>query len=573
MKRFGDCKRRKLKNMTRMSNYAAMRLLVWVLVVSLTGCAPIQTAGLKPGQAMPSGHGLVAVQVVSNTDSLSTHLRNWSEIVVVDRERNDATGRPLAMSIPAVIDGMSSSRVFVGTLPPGSYRLAALRAHRATSGMGAYSAIAPLGEALGSFRVDSNSFTSLGTVYFQPLYADPLSSKIVGSGESMRFVVSRIDDQEALHEFAASRHPHAIAALEGRAALGWDDDPMAEKRQQLQQAIRAFALLGRPQHRGGDDSLVLGGRLGTLHRRNSTGEWIRSHVQGNREILAYRETNQGIFAGGERGLICRAVQFSGPWSCSNLSDRNQSIVWIGSSPGGTLYLVTRERGRVRLYVDADEDQSGWELLREFGRLVPVTSADLTNAIARPVPAMFRDGRLSLADIDWSYDLDTRLGSAVPSFWPALVSLAHQPNGIALASPSSSWTGTKPPILSRDFGETWISLQRIGVFHTFPYALGSGDVVAIDSDSTYVFVGWRKKENVAVLRAAPNSAENRIVGHVPYGCSEILHEVSHDHELIVRCFDGTLMLSRDAGASWEVGYPRTVREEAIPAEFIVEAAWQ
>lgn len=538
MKRFGDWKRPTFEDVTALSRYVAMRLLVWALLVSSTGCAPIQTAGLKPGQAMPSGHGLVAVQVVSNTDSLSAHLRNWSEIVLVDRERNDSSGRPLVISIPAVIDGMSSSRVFVGSLPPGSYRLAALRAHRATSGMGAYSAIAHLGDALGTFRVESNSFTSLGTVYFQPLYADPLSSKFVGSGESMRFVVSRIDDREALHEFAASRHPHAMAALEGQAALGWDDDTVAEKRQQLQQAIRAFALLGRPQHRGGDGALVFGGRLGTLHRRNPSGEWVRSHVQGNREILAYRETNQGIFAGGERGLICRAVQFSGPWLCSKLSDPNQSIVWIGSSPHGALYLITQERGRVRLYVGASEDQSGWELLREFGKRAPVTSADLTNAIARPVPAMFRDGRLNLADIDWSYALDTNLGSVVPSSWPALVSLARQPNGITLASPASSWTGTKPPIISRDLGETWVTSQRIGAFHTFPYALGSGDVVAIDSDSTYVFVGWRKKENVAVLRAAPSSAESRTVGHVPYGCSEILHEVSHDHELIVRCFDGT-----------------------------------
>jgi hypothetical protein len=550
---------------------SVLRLAAITLFGALTGCATVPDAGIKSEAALPAGHGLVVVQVVNNAHQISDAISTWSEVVVVDRERKDEDGKPLVTSIPALTDGLSSTRVFVGSLPPGRYRFGGLYAFKQYAGGNAYYATAPAPQLIGDFEVGAGRLTSLGTVLFQPLYGDPLASKLLFEPSKTAFAMSRIADDEALDEFVALRYPRLAEEVRAAPRLGWVADEYGELRAQLEQATRSYALLDRPQGVTTDGSLVFGGRLGTLHRRSGAGTWTHVHVGGNRELLAYGNSGTSHYAGGERGRICRAARFEGPWQCDYLPARDQSVVWIGAAVPGAVHVVADERGRRRLYRGATDGTPNWTLVHEFGQpqnIYPPTSTE----IKAQAPALWLDrASLHVTDLAKSYVVDLVTGNVGNGTVPPLFELIEQPNGVLVASPYSGWSGAKPPIASRDRGRTWQPMERLGVYGVLPYVLASGDMLAANNAETFVWVGWKKRENVAVLRAAPTSKDDRTVGHLPYGCHELLNSVSRDDALVARCFDGSLLTSTDEGRTWKTEYARAVRAAALPDAFKVSSA--
>lgn len=550
------------------------RLALLATLLLLAACATIPSAGIAPDGRLAAGHGLVVVQVVNNTEKIGTYLDTWSEVMVVDLDRRNEKGEPLIATIPALTDGLSSTRVFVGSLAPGRYRLSSLFAWQEVPGVASYSAGAPTAGALGDFTVEAERLTSLGTVLYQPLHADPLATTMVTPGGRTGFIVSRLDDTAALDEFVSLRYPAAASAVASQPPLGWREDAYAPERATLRDAIRSYAIPGRGQSVDADGAMVFGGRLGMLHRRAGDGAWSRTHVGGNRELLTYRAVGSEVFAGGERGQVCRAAAFDGAWRCDSLPQRDQNVVWLGSGVPGVLHALAVERGRTRLYRSPLDGAFAWTLVTEFGTAKPVAPLQSSWVKAAPAAALLDGTRLRVADAEGSHAIDLSTGARNVGTWPKLVRLVEQQNGMLVASPYSGWSGTNPPMVSSDRGETWATRKRLGVFHTLPYVFADGDLLAADNDASFVFIGWRKHENVAVLRAAPvRDPVQRTVGSVQYGCSEIVNEVSRDAELIARCFDGTLLASTDEGATWHATYPRSVRGDSIPSEFFVPQAME
>jgi hypothetical protein len=95
-----------------------------------------------------------------------------------------------------------------------------------------------------------------------------------------------------------------------------------------------------------------------------------------------------------------------------------------------------------------------------------------------------------------------------------------------------------------------------------------DAIGFDNPATYVFIGWKKKERVPVLRSAGGAKENVEIGSVPYGCNQLLTAVSTDDLVFSQCFDGSWLASRDGGVTWSQDFSRTVRADAIPEAFKV-----
>lgn len=469
------------------------RLAAFALLLLLAACATVPRAGIAPDGHLPAGHGLVVVQVVNNTDKIATYLDTWSDVVVVDMDRRDEKGERLMALIPALTDGLSSTRVFVGSLAPGRYRLTSLYAWQQVPGVATYSAGAPTAASLGEFTVEADRLTSLGTVLYQPLHADPLATTMVTPGGRTGFLVSRLDDTAALDEFVSLRYPSAASAVASRPALGWREDAYAPQREMLRDAIRTYAIPGRAQSVDDEGAMVFGGRLGTLHRRTAEGVWSRTHVGANRELLAYRVVGAEVFTGGERGQVCRAAAFEGPWRCDYLPQRDQNVVWLGSGVPGVLHALASERGRTRLYRSSLDGTFAWTLVAEFGTVATVHPPQSSWVKAAAMPVLLDGVRLRVADAEGSHDIDLATGSHAIGTWPKLVRLVEQQNGMVVASPYSGWSGTNPPLVSSDRGETWSQRKRLGVFHTLPYVFADGDLLAADNDASFVFVGWRKRE--------------------------------------------------------------------------------
>jgi len=534
------------------------------LALCMAGCATLPDAGLASDTPLVAGQGMVALQVVSNTERIGEKIPTWSEAIVEDLDRRDDRGKPILHSIPGLYDGLTSTRVFVGALPPGRYAFRGLFASLQYAGGPTYYASAPAPSEAGRFLVEDGRLTELGTILFQPLHPDALATKMLDAPTTLDYVLTRISDSDALAEFVALKYPMASKSLGQREPLRWEPDALDESREALASAMRAYAIPVRA-HPSSGGAVVFTGRLGSLQRRDAGGRWTSLNVSGYRELLAYREVGAEHFVGGERGAVCRATDFVGPYQCASLPNRNQNVVRIDADTSGRVHVLAEERGRYRLY-RLDTWPDAFAEVTSFGASAEVWAPQSVLVGAR-LPAAYRDGDiLVVSSVEATHSIDLRNGRRTTSEVPALWEAVEQSNGWIVASPSSTWSGTKPPIVSRDRGRTWKEISRLGVHGVLPYVDDTGDAIGLDNDATYVFVGWRKREKVAVLRAAGGAKENRQIGQLPFGCGELVTEASSDALLLARCHDGAMLRSTDGGASWTVDLARAVRADAVPAEF-------
>jgi len=535
------------------------------MLALLSGCVSIPSAGISSeNKNLPTDGGLVAVQVVTNATRLSDHLANWSEVIVAQEGVTGDDGKPLLTSIPALIDGLSTTRVFVGLLKPGRYRFGGL--YSIQTGEFIHVMTAPAPRTVGSFEVKTGHLTNLGTVLFQPFLPDPLATTILNTDEHTRYAMSRIDDAESLTDFVSHRYPKEHSRTLANPVLGWLPDQLAEAREKLASATRAYALLALPHNLGKPSEITYTARLGTIYRRHADGAWSTCHVPTNYELLSYDELADGsVLTGSERGHVWRSSTACGDWRAVPLPDPVQSVIWLGHSAGAQ-YALTAEQRRYRIYATTSTE-SGWRLVKEFGTYSPLDPQYLVDHIETPAMVIQQGDTLAMYTYSGTYRFRTDTEEFTTMSSDGLSWLSAQPNRLLVSSESSSWIGNKPPRVSLDGGKTWLQYQRLGAWGSIPYVLPNGDEIAADSSATYVFFGWKKNAKIDVLRSQDRGKTNTRVGDLPYGCGTLDASVSQDDFFVARCFDGSLLHSLDQGRTWTVEFDRAVRAGAIPPEFL------
>jgi hypothetical protein len=543
------------------------RLIVLVAIAALAGCASVPSAGIDDAKKLPADGGVVAVQVVTNSAHLSDSLPNWTEVIVVQDGVVGADGKPVVATIPALIDGLSTTRVFVGVLKPGRYRFAGLGGF-AKPGDFAYSMNAAAPPTVGTFHVQTNHLTNLGTVLFQPFHPDPLATSMLDERQNTPYAMSRLDDATSLAEFVSQRYPEQFRLTQANPALGWAPDAMTERRIQLASAIKAYAMLSQPHYLARTQEIVYTARLGTLYERQHDGKWSTCHVPTNYELLAYDELPDGtVVTSGERGGVWYASRRCGDWQSAALPDKAQDVIWIGANGSDAIHAVTNEQGRYRIYSAPLDGKWSWHLVKEFGAYDPPNY--LNQALhAEPAPSVYqRNGIWFLSARTGAYEFDTRAGTFGPSSAESMFRAVTQPDGTIVTSTRSAWIGTKPPHVSRDGGKTWDEYQRLGTFGATPYVFSNGDALATNGNASFVFIGWKKNQTIEVVVSHDKGKTSQIVGHVPYGCDQLQTRISQDDLIFMRCFDGSLLRSVDRGKTWVADFSRAVRSDAVPREFL------
>lgn len=539
------------------------------LLVS-TACSTIPSAGIDSAELLPADGGLVAVQVVTNSQKLSDALPNWSEVLVVDEDRNGDDGKPLIYKLPALNQGLSSTRAFVGLLKPGRYRFAGLFAHAETGDSSRFqSARAPI--TTGRFKVETDRLTNLSTVLFQPFFRDPLANKTVGADTKVAYAMSRLDDAISLEDFVARRYPAQYARTRGAPALGWLPDSLGPLREKLSRTIRARAALTEPHFDKSSGEIYYTARLGTLYRRDAAGRWFTSLLPTYYDLIGFtRLPDGGLLAGGERGGIWYSRDFGTTWHAEPLDDREQTVVWLGVVADSHLCAITSTGDRYRIYRAPLAPPWHWQLIGEYGLRDPPDERWRVFAREYAPPVISDGGILRLYDTHSSYQFDARSGrlSKQPQF--GTTNLVDQPNGIVVAMPYSGWSGTKPPQVSRDRGVHWEPYHRLGRYHERPYVFKDGIALGADNDSSFSFLRWEKREKIDVLLSEDKGMTHTTNGQLQYGCSSIEAAISTDDRIFARCFDGTLLTSSDRGRTWLQESDRSLAPDKIPREFLASA---
>jgi hypothetical protein len=307
---------------------ALEKLITFAFIGALTGFTNLPSAGIDNAKQLPADGGIVAVQVVTNSAHLSDSLHNWTKVVVVQEGVVGEDGKPIIITIPALTDGLSTTRAFVGVLKPGHYRFAGLSGFT-RRGNGSYFMSAGAPPTVGRFEVQTNHLTNLGTVLFQPFHPDPLANSMLDAEEKTTYAMSRLDDTPSLSEFVSQRYPEQFFLTQPNTQLGWDPDQLGALRTRLASAIREYAMLSQPHFDAHTKQIVYTARLGTLYLKSASGSWSTCHVSTNYELLAFAEfPDRSVITGGERGGVWYASKPCGEWQAIPLPDRAQNIIWI-----------------------------------------------------------------------------------------------------------------------------------------------------------------------------------------------------------------------------------------------------
>lgn len=515
--------------------------LLLATALMIAGCgSPLIETRLDDPTKLPDRHGVVAVQVISNTRRLAPVLDNWTAVFAVDLDDFDKRYR-----LQPHNTGLLGSRVFVGALPPGHYAIFNLHSFL-DLGDRQYWLNAPLPRVLGSFEVAENHLTNLGSLVYQPL-GDVKDKR---GRERRAYVVTRQNEEPDLESFVAEAFPDFNARRVIGLTLGWLPDGNEGLREDLAKRVSNVNFAHNVE-RVGDDVFAMGGKLGRIVWRGTDGRWQTANTGYGHEIGTIAAYVDGYVAAGERGLVLSAPSLEGPWKLQPGPGPLEAVYWMRALSDGTLAAMTSGGDHRTLY-RVSSDLQEWSVLRRFE-----IQRRLFSTYWALQPVISTEGRLVLFHNSSRLEYDTGSNRFTESSGMRLLSLRQQPDGVLVALPGNDWTGVGRAHLSRDDGRTWTPLRiyRDGeapdsTSFSLPFVGETGEEIKLSR--MYV-------RSQTSTRARPSSDRHLRIGGgekisrwgaaVPEHCTDLLPEVSRLSRLFLMCNDGTVMLSEDAGANW------------------------
>lgn len=524
-------------------------------VLFIAGCAtPLTPTSLDDPDALPEQFGVATVQVISNTLRLSPVLPGWTSVMAVDLDDTEKRYR-----LEPSGTGLLNSRVFIGALPPGHYALFNLHSY-ALVGDVSYWLNAPLPRSLGTFFVEENRISSLGTLVYQPL----TSLAGLRRGEQNAYLVTRFDDREDFTSFVAEAYPDVFAQLNRDVLLGWEPDPHEALRNETVELISKVPV-GLSYHWFNDGRIAMTGPLGQLLWRNpESGQWQQSNTGYNNELAVVTEFNDHYLAAGERGLVLQAESLEGPWKATPGLSTQEAIYWLHHEPGHGVFALARAGNSVRFY-SVDSDFSRWEQILEF-EYDPgffFTGAGKVHAVAPGDDSIiiFGDRQRIVYNIE-SGTMDSESNDNV-------FRLSQQPDGTLVILPGSLWSGVSSPKISHDLGKKWQRVRRIRDYERWKIETRSMPIVLNETETIAVsHRGYRGEDRRIKYEEAPrirlvrdNNYEIASWGKPMLSdCTRLLPEVSKPELIFAACLDGSLMRSEDQGETWQLDYESGVDPE-------------
>ncbi len=533
-----------------------MRLIgAFLLSLLLAGCATAPSVSLEsPDAKVPANAGLVAVQVVSNSERLSDMLWNWTAIFLVEQ-------RPGAE--PLYLEALDSpdlgTDVFVGALPPGRYRLVVLQSFLNTGDF-TYRLRAEIPGFLGTFNVETGRLTNLGT-----LVAQPLESVQTETGVSRRYVVTRSDKRAEFASFIRDRLPQRMGMLTSDQELGWNPDAFDAVRDAIMDKIREHGLPRDAITVGATGELLSFGRLGQVYRRSTSGEWSRHSLPGDHEIYSGTRRSDGSVAlGGQGGVVYISQPPFTAFDARRLPDAAGSVFELLEAEPGTLVGFVLRRDQLRIYASGDDGLT-WNQEHSLPREKPGFFFSVS------FPYVLREADGTLVVLMDGKQLRRAPGQSrwVEGEGVEFTRLVRQANGIVVGVPYDAWSGEESPQLSTDGGRTWkrtaIPTRTLSPARGTPYVFEDLRFLAPGAAASFsLFGGWKQHETVALQISSDNGRTFTDHGKLPMGCDRLRGNISSDTLIFALCADGRMLSSTDGGRRFDVEFDPTITSSDIDA---------
>ncbi len=527
-------------------------LLLFVLLIG--GCSSLPETNVgEYTYRHNADHGLVVIQAVSNGVRLAGPLQNWDRLTLVNVDDDEVKEDDLmSLSALAVHD---NSVIFVGSVPPGQYKLGALNAYLNTGDFH-YSAWALITPIIGEFKVQQGRITDLGTLVYHPFE-----------------FMSRFDDE--LPDFALSRDPEAsvlaqarllkpkvFAKYAARESLSWDADAFdAQRNQALRQAQASPLLTG--SHRVSDDLMVFTGKLGAVVSYDVKRGTVQSHKSPTwREITDFVAVDEAHWMiAGPLGLLMESRAPFERWQTVALDWPEARVAGLMSGgPGQVFVLLEFEEDKYFELHEYDALKKTFTPLLKLDRVVRFLSGvrpDPSVVFDTGVLRVFYDKKMYVrnlqADAEWHME-----ESDIVSLWPL-------GNGLLLGSDDG---GMRNPVLySADRGRSWHETVPKGIKYDEPQAppfiFTDGTMISPRQyDKLRIFRKTKVFPVTPLQISTDHGATWQQIGEIAPTCFQLALAVSSDTRQFALCENSNVYMSEDRGAHWQwiIGQDRVPIED-------------
>jgi len=554
-----------------------MRLSLLLKIIGpfllLAGCATsnIQSTKISASADLPLGHGVVAAQVINNTDRLAPLHKGWTEVIVIRTDNieelkrlatekakakgksvapDDLDWQPDAYSLTANNKGVIDSQIFVGSMPNGTYMISSLYSFFSNGEISSWVSM-PVYQAAGNFDVVSNKLTNLGSIVFQPLL-NVKEKSFWNNSSSQKAYVTRLNDKQNFTDFILSHYPNLAQKIEFTDPMGWSEDEFDEFRIKLGELSRENAFGERVSYLQKIGCRAVVARFGQVKVLQENGEWIKNDLHTNGQLSAVIELQNKVAVGSEKGLVFINNHTSTGWLEIQPVSAKEAVVWFGKG-ANKHYALTSAAMDYYVY-EFEEPTQPWEKVGSFKK------KERNNWLVQNgglFPWIKQDGSLRVINDNTVYDYDNVSNTWTSAKTTSLVKLAQLRHGPLVGLEVSQWDGVGDQVYSLDDGESWLDINRN--LSLFGDAKSDVSLPTLLSDNTVVTVARVKEKGAksSDLKIVSSSIENlkskgkwQIHGLTQGTCNTLLPELTDQNTLFFLCDKGEIVSTNNFGGTWK-----------------------
>ncbi len=545
------------------------------MVSYLAGCAAgIQNTRIDANKPLPLSHGVVAVQIVNNTEQLQNFHKGWTEVIAV-RVDNQEELKALAVvgakekakkkgekfdeskvdwepdffSLTPFNEGVIDSQIFIGSMPEGQYMITSLYSFYSDGNMSSWISM-PVFYSTGHFSVVAKQLTSLGTIAFQPLLSIKAKS-FWSNSSSQKAFVTRLADQQSIDSYVQSHYPSIASQLSLNEINTWQDDELDTFRIKLGELARENAYSSHDIGLSEVGKGALAARFGQLRLLDQAGSWRQLDLPTNAQLSSAVEFQGRLYIGGERGqLFFSPIDELDNWQSLSPVNAKEAIIWLGKGEQG-IFALTKSTLQYTAYFIPDMVKP-WQKIGEIsgkGKSFWVVNGGVH-------PFITQAGELRVINDNEIHDYNLVTNTWSKKKGTTLAKLSQNNKGVLLALEVSQWDGIGDQLISLNDGDDWITVKRN--LQLFGDNKTEGSFVGYLEGGLVVTLGRVKntagKSELRLISKpvseVSNSSDWQIGGVAQTECQKILPNLSSENKVYFLCDQGKVISTADLGVTWQ-----------------------
>ncbi|ESP92190.1 hypothetical protein [Pseudoalteromonas luteoviolacea] len=551
-------------------------LAMTVLVAACQSSNPIQNTQLNDQHPLKLGQGVVALELINNTDRLGNLHPNWGEVIIIridneEQRKQAAIAKAKEKALkkgktfdPEAVDweheyfslrpnskGTVSSQLFVGAMPEGEYLIGSLYSYYNDGNMSSWITM-PVFQSAGVFEVKATQLTNLGTIVFQPLL-NTKEPSFWSNRTEQRAYVTRLSGDTDLAPFVKHHYQNLASSMDFSSINSWKEDPFTELRAKLGSLSKSNAYGERAIALQGSELNALAARFGLLHLINGQGDLTTESLPTSSQLTSSLHFQGNLLVGSERGLLFSKAQ-NGQWQSSQPISAKEAFVWLGSANGFGYALASSQKQHV-LYRFAGAD-TRWQKIGEFKKKANNNWLVQNGGLfvffdAQGEPKIINDNKLL------SFNEATNSWQATK--YKSFKKFSQLKTGELIAVEVSQWDGFGDQVISLDYGQSWQTIERSTRLFgdakadaTLPALLPNNQIASVGRVKT---VKGSKKNKLRIITADIQNASDKTKwtphGELKANCSTQLAELTQGSTLFFLCDQGQVVSTSDLGQSWDV----------------------